>query len=59
MRVEVLLAAECSFSDEFTRAIAKDIPLVLIVFIVMSTFTCVNFIKRRKVYSRSASPAQS
>jgi Niemann-Pick C1 protein len=51
LRVEVL--AERSFSDEFTRAIVKDIPLVPFVFIIMSIFTCVIFMKRHKVYSRS------
>lgn len=37
----------------FTRAIVKDIPLVPIVFIIMSIFTCAIFFKRDKVRSRS------
>ena len=42
-----------SFSDEFTRAIVDDIPLVPIVFIVMSVFTSIVFIRRDWVYSRA------
>jgi Niemann-Pick C1 protein len=42
-----------SFSDEFTRAIVADIPLVPIVFVIMSIFTCAVFFKRDKVRSRS------
>jgi predicted RND superfamily exporter protein len=51
LRVEVF--ADRSFSDEFTRAIVNDIPLVPIVFVVMSIFTCLVFAKRHKVHSRS------
>jgi Niemann-Pick C1 protein len=50
-RVEVF--AERSFSDEFGRAIVKDIPLVPIVFVIMGVFTCLVFFKRDKVQSRS------
>jgi hypothetical protein len=39
--------------DRFTRAIEKDIPLLPIVFVVMSVFTCIIFAKRDKVQSRS------
>jgi len=42
-----------SFSDEFTRAIVNDIPLVPAVFVVMSIFTCIVFVRRDWVYSRS------
>jgi len=49
-RVEV--TAERSFSDEFTRAIVDDIPLVPIVFVIMSIFTCAIFFKTDKVRSR-------
>lgn len=42
-----------SFDDEFTRAIEGDIPLLPVVFIIMSIFTCIVFSKRDKVMSRS------
>jgi Niemann-Pick C1 protein len=45
--------ADRSFSDEFTRAIVTDIPLVPIVFMIMSFFTCFIFLKRDWVFSRS------
>lgn len=45
--------AERSFSDEFTRAIVKDIPLVPIVFVMMSIFTSLVFWKRDYVQSRA------
>ena len=51
LRVEV--TADRSFGDEFTRAIVADIPLVPIVFIIMSIFTCAIFFKRDKVRSQS------
>eukprot|EP00980_Cylindrotheca_fusiformis_P002165 scaffold493_cov88-Cylindrotheca_fusiformis.AAC.1 len=42
-----------SFDDEFNRAIIADIPLVPLIFIVMSLFTCfIVFYKRDWVYSR-------
>jgi predicted RND superfamily exporter protein len=50
-RVEV--NSKRSFSDEFGRAILKDIPLVPIVFAIMGIFTCLVFFKRDKVQSRS------
>lgn len=45
--------ADRSFSDEFTRAIINDIPLVPIVFVIMSIFTCIVFWRRDWVQSRS------
>jgi uncharacterized BrkB/YihY/UPF0761 family membrane protein len=39
--------------DRFERAIVNDIPLVPIVFVVMSIFTCAIFWKKDKVRSRS------
>jgi len=42
-----------SFDDEFNRAIVNDIPLVPIVFVVMSIFTCLIFFRPNWVYSRS------
>jgi Niemann-Pick C1 protein len=42
-----------SFADEFTRAILNNIPLIPIVFVIMSIFTCCIFWKRDWVYSRS------
>lgn len=51
IRVEVI--AERSFADEFTRAIVDDIPLVPLVFLIMSVFTCTVFFKWDKVRSRS------
>jgi len=47
------LFAVRSFSDEFTRAIVTDIPLVPIVFVIMSIFTCVVFFQFDWVFSRS------
>jgi Niemann-Pick C1 protein len=54
-KVDVVLEvqAERSFSDEFTRAIVKDIPLVPAVFVIMSIFTCALFTKRDKVRSQA------
>ncbi|GAX11141.1 hypothetical protein FisN_9Hh232 [Fistulifera solaris] len=49
----VEVAAERSFPDEFTRAIIADIPLVPVVFFLMSSFTCAVFFKRHKVQSRT------
>eukprot|EP00980_Cylindrotheca_fusiformis_P024439 scaffold11923_cov100-Cylindrotheca_fusiformis.AAC.3 len=49
-RLEVF--GERSFDDEFNRAIIDDIPLVPLIFIVMSLFTCFVFYKRDWVYSR-------
>lgn len=45
--------ADRSFSDEFTRAIVSDIPLVPVVFVIMSIFTCVVFWRKDWVYSRT------
>jgi len=45
--------AERSFSDEFSRAIASDIPLVGAAFGVMSAFASFVFMKRNAVQSRS------
>ena len=50
-RVEAF--AQRSFSDEFTRAVVSDIPLVPAVFVVMSIFTCAVFFRRDWVFSRS------
>eukprot|EP00980_Cylindrotheca_fusiformis_P021987 scaffold8861_cov98-Cylindrotheca_fusiformis.AAC.1 len=41
-----------SFDDEFNRGIIIDIPLVPLIFVVMSLFTCFVFYKRDWVYSR-------
>jgi Niemann-Pick C1 protein len=49
----VEVTTQRSFSDEFTRGIVRDIPLVPTVFIIMSIFTCIVFAKRDKVRSRS------
>lgn len=48
----VEVAAHRSFADEFTRAIIMDIPLVPIVFLMMSGFTYLVFYQRHKVLSR-------
>ncbi len=45
--------AERSFSDEFSRAIVKDIPLVPAVFVIMSIFTSLVFWQRDQVQSRA------
>lgn len=50
-KLEVL--GDGSFSDEFSRAILEDIPLIPIVFLIMSVFTTMVFFKRDKVKSRS------
>jgi len=47
------VTAEGSFGDEFERAILSDIPLIPIVFIIMSIFCAAVFFKRDKVQSRS------
>jgi len=47
------VTADGSFSDEFERAIINDIPLIPIVFIIMSIFTAIVFFKPDKVKSRS------
>ena len=51
--VQLDLFVERSFSDEFSRAIVADIPLVPMVFFIMSAFTCFVFLRRDWVYSRS------
>lgn len=50
-RVEV--QAESSFGEEFARAIVNDIPLVPLVFVIMSLFNCIAFAKCDKLQSRS------
>jgi len=45
--------ADRSFSDEFTRGIVNDIPLVPIVFVIMSVFTCCVFWRKDSVFSRT------
>lgn len=44
---------ERSFDDEFNRALIKDIPLVPLIFVVMSMFTCFFFFRRSWVFSRA------
>jgi len=51
LRVEIW--TESSFNAEFTRTIVDDLPLIPIVFLVMSGFTAFVFSKRHKVESRS------
>mmetsp|Transcript_13411 Transcript_13411/g.25486 ORF Transcript_13411/g.25486 Transcript_13411/m.25486 type:complete len:905 (-) Transcript_13411:455-3169(-) len=51
LRVEV--EAFRSFDDEMMRSIAKDIPLVPMVFIIMSVFCVIVFSKKNRLYSRS------
>jgi Patched family len=50
-RVETI--ADRSFTDEFGRAIINDIPLVAVVFVVMSIFTCAIFFKKNRIQARS------
>ena len=50
--LHVEVQTERSFDDEFERAIIKDIPLVPLVFVVMSLFTCAIFFQRDPVQSR-------
>uniref|UniRef100_A0A7S2YAG1 SSD domain-containing protein n=1 Tax=Entomoneis paludosa TaxID=265537 RepID=A0A7S2YAG1_9STRA len=47
------VTAEGSFGDEFERAIFNDIPLIPLVFLIMSVFTALVFTKRDKVQSRA------
>jgi len=42
-----------SLQDESTRAIMKDMPLIPLVFVVMSCFTCLSFWQFHKVKSKS------
>jgi Niemann-Pick C1 protein len=50
-RVEII--AERSFEDEFSRALTKDLPLIPVVFVLMSVLCIFLFSKRDKVLSRS------
>ena len=49
-RVEII--TDRSFEDEFGRAITKDLPLMPLVFLVMSVLTVLFFFRRDKVLSR-------
>lgn len=49
-RVEIF--AERSFDDEFGRAIVADIPLVPMIFVVMSIFTGLVFFRKNWIHSR-------
>jgi Niemann-Pick C1 protein len=49
-KVEII--ADRSFEDEFGRAITKDLPLMPLVFLIMSVLTVLFFIRRDKVISR-------
>jgi Niemann-Pick C1 protein len=49
-RLEIF--AERSFDDEFSRAIVADIPLVPLIFVVMSMFTGLVFFRRNWIHSR-------
>ena len=42
-----------SIPDEMMRAISKDIPLIPLVFVIMTLFTCLIFYRHDKVQSRS------
>lgn len=44
--------AERSFDDEFARAIVADIPLVPMIFVVMSIFTALVFFRKHWIHSR-------
>jgi lipopolysaccharide export LptBFGC system permease protein LptF len=48
----VEVAATRSFEDEFTRSIIADLPLLVVVFALMSAFTGVVFFKRNWLQSR-------
>lgn len=52
-RFKLEVRTQRSFDDEFERAIVADIPLVPLIFIVMSIFTCLIFFRRNWIYSRS------
>jgi Niemann-Pick C1 protein len=49
-RVEIF--TQRSFDDEFERAIVNDIPLVPLIFVVMSMFTGLVFFRKSWVHSR-------
>lgn len=49
-RLEV--TSQGSYALEFTRAIEKDMPLVPLVFVIMTAFTCTIFFRRHAVESR-------
>ena len=49
--VEIL--AERSFEDEFTRAVTKDLPLIPLVFVLMSILCIIIYARKDKVLSRS------
>lgn len=42
-----------AFPEEFTRGIYKDIPLVPVVFFMMSAFSCFYFYRKNRLLSRS------
>jgi len=51
LKIEVF--SQRSYSDEFGRAIGADLPLLPIVFLLMSGFTCMVFFRPDRVQSRS------
>ena len=50
-RVEII--SERSFEDEFTRSVTEDLPLLPIVFLLMSVLCIIIFSRRDAVLSRS------
>lgn len=51
--VEMEVSADSSLTKEFERTITQDIPLVPIIFVIMSLFTATAFARRDPVRSRS------
>lgn len=49
----VEIETDRSFGDEFSRALTNDMPLLPVVFIIMSLFTALMFAKRHWVRSQS------
>jgi Patched family len=52
LRYILNFSAPDSFSSEVQRAIIEDIPLIPVVFIIMSAFTCLVFYKHDRLKSR-------
>ena len=50
---KIEVTAGRSFGDEFNKAIAKDLPLIPIVFVIMVILCCLVFYKRDRIQSRS------
>jgi len=51
-KIVVTVQSTQGWVDEFLRGIITDLPLVPIVFFIMSIFTCIVFARKNRVFSR-------